>query len=91
MLTEIVKYAMVNTVVNIGQLTPQQKRELEAAVKKGYLSKGKGGPFPAIKTVYAHPGFDFVADREYYYQEFLQLTALDDQMREARKAQGSPV
>jgi hypothetical protein len=28
------------------------------------LSKGRGGPFPNLKTVYAHPGFDFTGDRE---------------------------
>ena len=64
MLTEIIKRALVETIVDIGQLTPAEKRELKRAVAKGYLSKGKGGPFPKEKTVYARPGFDFAADRE---------------------------
>jgi hypothetical protein len=64
MLTEIVRRAMVHTVCDIGQLTPQEKRQLNEAVKRGYLSKGKGGPFSKLKTMYARPGFDFIADRE---------------------------
>jgi hypothetical protein len=62
-LTEIVKRAMVDHVTNIGQLSKQEVRELDAAVRKGYLSKGKGGAFPAIKTLWACPGFDFAAHR----------------------------
>lgn len=91
MLTEIVKRALVETVINIGQLTDAEKRELERAVKRGYLSKGKGGPFPKMKTMYAHPGFDFVADREREIEEAMRICALDDRMRAARKLQGSPV
>lgn len=91
MLTEIVKRALVETIVDIGQLTKTEKRELNAAVKRGYLSKGKGGPFPKEKTVYAHPGFDFGVDREYHYQEFKRLAVWDERMRAARKAAGSPI
>ena len=40
-LTEIVKRAIVDHVTNIGQLSKQEVRELDAAVRKGYLSKGK--------------------------------------------------
>lgn len=76
-LTTIVKRALVETVTDIGQLTTQEKRELARAVKAGYLSKGKGGPYPVLKTVYAHPGFDFAADREYHYRQFLVWHALD--------------
>jgi hypothetical protein len=89
MLTEIVKRALVYTVTDIGQLSATEKRELNAAVKRGYLSKGKGGPFPALKTMYAHPGFDFIADRQREVDEAMRIAAIDDRMRAARK--GSPV
>lgn len=68
-LTEIVKRAMVDHVTSIGQLSKQEVRELDTAVHMGYLSKGKGGAFPAIKTMWACPGFDFAADRERQFQE----------------------
>lgn len=63
-LTNIVKRALVETITDIGQLSRSQLNELEYAVKYGVLSKGKGGPFPILKTVYAFSGFDFAADRE---------------------------
>ena len=68
-LPEIVRRAMVETVTDIGQITHQQRLELNRAIRHGYLSKGKGGSFPALKTVYACPTFDFAADREAWYQE----------------------
>ena len=76
-LTEIVKRAMVYTLTSCGQITPEQKRELECAVRRGYLSKGKGGPFPIEKRVYAHPGFDFAADRARHYEEFVEWAHID--------------
>ncbi len=63
-LTRIVVRAIQGTIVDTGWLTKDQRRELAYAVKYGVLVKGKGGPFPILKTVYAIPGFDFVADRE---------------------------
>jgi hypothetical protein len=74
MLTEIVKRAMVEPVCDIGQLTATEKRELNAAVKRGYLSKGRGGPFPRIKTMYAHPEFDFEADRRREVAEAMRIS-----------------
>ncbi len=76
-LTPIVKRALVETVTDIGQLTPAQLRELNDAVDAGYLAKGKGGPYPKSKIVYAHPGFDFAAEREFYRRQFLVWQALD--------------
>lgn len=73
----IVKRAMVYTVTNIGQLSADEMRELKRAVRKGWLSMGKGGPFPILKTVYAHPGFDFAADRAHYVCEFQMWHAFD--------------
>ena len=65
-LTPIIKRALVDTVTDIGQLSESEKRELNRAVKRGWLSKGKAGPFPRLKTVYACPAFDFAASRETY-------------------------
>ncbi len=75
-LAPIVKRALVDTVNDIGQLSTQEKRELARAVKAGYLSKGKGGPFPKAKTVYARSGFDFAAGRAYRYRQFQLCHAL---------------
>ena len=75
-ITPIVKRALLEPVTAIGQLTAQEKRELTRAVNAGYLSKGRGGPFPLVKTVYAHPGFDFAADRAYQYRQFQLCQAL---------------
>lgn len=80
-LSEIVKRALVYTVCDIGQLTPQQKRELNAAVRRGYLSKGKGGPFPRLKTMYAHPDFDFIADREREVDAAMAVHELEKSLR----------
>ncbi len=63
MIPEIVKRALLHTVTDIGQLTAEEVRTLNSHVKKGYLSKGKGGGFPAIKTVWAVPGYDFAGAR----------------------------
>lgn len=50
-------------VCNIGQISKEDVRLLDKAAKAGAISKGKGGVFPAIKTVYAPVGFDFIAHR----------------------------
>jgi len=60
----IVERALDETVTDTGQLTPKEQRELSKAVKNGVLSKGKGGPYPVVKTVYAARGFDFAAARQ---------------------------
>lgn len=76
-LPEIVKRALVETVVDIGQLSDAEKYQLNKHVKKGWLSKGQAGPFPKLKTVYACPGFDFVASRERYVAHAMMLAELD--------------
>lgn len=63
-LTPIVVRALTQTITDTGWLTKAELRELAYAVKYGVLSKGKGGPFPILKTIYAIRGFDFAADRE---------------------------
>ena len=77
MYPEIVRRALVHTVTDIGQLTPADKRTLEAHVKRGVLSKGKGGPFPTPKTVYAHPGFDFDSDRTEQINQILRIANME--------------
>lgn len=74
---DIVKRALVNTVTDIGQLTHEEELDLEYAVRKGWLSKGKGGPFPILKTVYARPGFNFVANRDELVAHMMRLHMLD--------------
>lgn len=85
MLPEIVKRAMVETVVSIGQLSKADKYQLDKYVKKGWLSKGKGGPFPAIKTVYAHPDYDFAANRQAWIDYLLTLGRMDAIAKASRR------
>jgi len=82
MLPEIAKTAMVYTVTDIGQLSKEDRRTLDKYVKLGYLSKGKGGPFPILKTVWAHPNFDFEAHRELAITEiFVTCKALGEDIK----------
>ena len=73
----IVVRAMTNTITDIGQFTKEEIKTLNKYVKLGYLSKGKGGCFPVIKTVYACPGFDFVAQRREALEKMLKIAELD--------------
>lgn len=65
----VVRRALTQSIVDIGQLSKQDKRDLLKAMKAGVIVKGKGGPFPASKTVYAHPGYDFDAERARLIEE----------------------
>jgi hypothetical protein len=71
MIPEIVKRAMTQNVTDIGQLSAEEVRTLNQYVKKGYLSKGKGGVFPAVKTVWAVPGYDFAEARDAAIRQIL--------------------
>jgi hypothetical protein len=73
----IVERALDQTVTDIGQLTPEEQRELSKAVKNGVLSKDKGGPYPILKPVYARRGFDFAADRQLQIDYAMYLDSLD--------------
>lgn len=84
MIEGIVKRALVETVTDIGQLTDAERRQLNAAVRKGWLSKGKGGPYPIPKTVYAFLGFDFHASRKAAINLMLALAELDRVAKEHR-------
>ena len=74
---EIVQRAMVDTVTDIGQLTTEDIKVLNKYVKLRYLSKGKGGHFPAIKTVWACPTFDFQKQRNDAIAWMTKLAELD--------------
>lgn len=72
-LPEIVAKAMVHTVTDIGQFSKTDLKELKKYVTLGVLVKGKGGPFPKEKTVYALVGHDFKARREEMVKAILAL------------------
>lgn len=76
--TPIVVRAFKQTVTNLGQLSHQQQLELDYAVKHGILCKGKGGPYPILKTIYAAPGFNFAADRAARVAEMQMLGRLHE-------------
>lgn len=82
---ELIHLALTAGIVNIGQLTAAQTRKLDSFVKKGWLSKGKGGPFPMLKTVYAHVGFDFEADRRAHVEYAMYLAGIDRENAIARE------
>jgi hypothetical protein len=83
-LPSIVKRALLETVVDIGQLTAEDKNSLRQAVKSGLLSKGKGGGYPAIKTVYARPGYDFGGERAKAINWMMAMAYLDECNRQRR-------
>lgn len=64
MFPEIIQQVMCCPITNIGQLSTENVKILNLYVKKGILSKGKGGGYPTLKTVYAYPEFDFNLDRK---------------------------
>jgi hypothetical protein len=76
-LPEIVKRALTDTVTDIGQLTDEDRRVLNRYVKRGVLSKGKGGGYPMLKTVYACYGFDFAAQRQLYLDMFMEIANIE--------------
>lgn len=60
----IVEFVKYKPLCDIGQLDKTTMKLLNKAVKDGILEKGKGGPYPKLKTIYAVKGFDFSADRQ---------------------------
>ncbi len=76
-LPRIVGWALVHTVVDLGQLSKLDKKILNRYVKKGWLAKGRGGPFPALKTVYAHPDYDFALHRQEALDELHALAVAE--------------
>lgn len=81
-----INQALTDTLPDIGQLDKPTLAALNKLVKQGYLSKGRGGPFPMLKTVYAVSGFDFDADREFHIAEAMRLSEMDRRARELRAA-----
>jgi hypothetical protein len=80
-LPEVVKRAMVETVTDTGQLSKAEVYQLNKYVKRGWLSRGKGGPYPILKTVYACPGFDFAASRERYVEAAMAVYEVEKRLR----------
>ena len=77
MLPDIIIRALRHTVTDIGQLTADEKKALNKYTKLGILDKGKGGPFPMPKTVYAVHGFDFAADRTEQVNQILRIAKME--------------
>lgn len=48
-LTPIVKRALACSICDLGQFSHEEMLQLNRAVRHGFLSKGKGGPFPILK------------------------------------------
>lgn len=80
-LPEIVRRALVETVTDIGQLSKSDLYQLNKYVKRGWLRRGKGGPFPILKTVYACPGFDFEASRKRHVDEAFRIAEIEQRLR----------
>lgn len=90
---EIVKRAIRQTVVNIGQFSRDARgkaelRDLERYVRAGFLEKGKGGPFQKIKTVYAVPGYPFDQQREFAINEMMRLADVPSTISRGRNPIG---
>lgn len=75
----IVKRAMTDTITDIGQLSNDEIKILNKYVKLGYLSKGKGGCFPAIKTVWGYHGFDFQKQRNDAIENMRKIVEFEKQ------------
>lgn len=71
---DIVKRAALHTITDIGQITPQDKRQLNKYIKLGMLTKGKGGPYPRLKIVYAIKGHDFISERKEWIKEVIRIS-----------------
>lgn len=75
--TPIVERAMLHRICDLGQFTHAERLQVERAVRNGVLSKGKGGPYPKLKTVYAAVHFDFARDREAGVAELRRAHMID--------------
>lgn len=65
-------------VTDIGQFDKPTLALLNKAAKMGAISKGKGGDFPAIKTVYVPVGFDFIAHRQEVIDRCKRITEFEN-------------
>ena len=75
---EIVKRAMVCTITDIGQLDKEEKRQLGKYVKVNVLIKGKGGPYPKLKTVYAIKGYNINKARKESIEEMMAIVKYEN-------------
>jgi len=83
---DIVKRAMTEGIADIGQLSHQDKYQLNKFVKMGILDKGKGGPFPRLKTVFAIKGHDFIEERKMYIDEFIRIAEYENKFSTNRNS-----
>jgi hypothetical protein len=68
-------------VTDVGQLTGEEAKALKVAVQNGVLKKGKGGGYPAVKTVYAHPDFDIKGHHAAELSKLNRAAAMDSVVR----------
>jgi hypothetical protein len=68
---KLIQRAIAKSITDIGQLSKEEKRLLNKYVRNGTLVKGKGGPFPIPKMVYAAPGYNFQEERNRLVREVL--------------------
>ena len=90
---QIVERALRETITNIGQLGSVAIHALNGAVKAGVLVRDRGGPFPALKTVWAAPGYDFAGERAKAEAEMQRAARIDFAaytLRVARARAGLP-
>jgi hypothetical protein len=73
-------------VVNIGQLSSEEKHALEKAVKDVILKKGKGGGYPVLKTVYSHPDYDIEGEHKKSIEELKGWAKIDEENRKKRSS-----
>ena len=74
---EIVRHALVAPVVNLGQLSKDEIKQLDRAVRHGTLAKAKAGNYPIRKTVWAAPDYDFEYERENALRHLRMMARLD--------------
>lgn len=77
----IVVRALTETVCDIGQMTPDERRQLARAVKNGTLQKAKAGPYPMRKWVYGPLWADLEAQRAGAFAEYKRLAAWETAQR----------
>ena len=68
-------------VTDLGQLTGEEARALKVAVQNRVLKKGKGGGYPAVKTVYARPDFDINGHHAAELSKLNRAAAMDSVVR----------
>ena len=68
-----VSRAKRQTLSDIGQLSREDIKDLEKAVRQGAIIKGKGGCYGNIKTCYAPVGTNLKKERRECIEEMIRL------------------